>query len=369
MARTIIASSPGATLTARSNTPVNTEGVVESVEDVVSLISPYETPFYSMMRKVPANDVVHYWQADDLAAASRTNAKPYGYEPAAANGADFDSSTPAMLQNWTQLQTKTARVSGSMRGVRTYGRGDELDYQIMKRGRELRRDAEATFLADRNGGAGTSTAPGAGFPFAPGGTAPLMTSASYLIRSTCHNYGATGNVTGTAGSAVAPITVTNGTNRALTETILLAAQKAAYDQGGQPNTILCSPYHSQVIANFAYVDPSSASASAARVREIMDNGAGKQELVNVVDIYRSPYGTMAVLQDRFIYGTGGGAEDNEGIVLLLEVDRWHVAQLREMQTEPLAKTGDNTSALVLVEHTLVHEHTGSSACIRDLLTA
>lgn len=365
MARTIINASPTSTFTARTYVATNMEGVVESVEDVVSLISPYETPFYSSLRKESAKDILHYWLEDDLAAAVRTNAKPQGYEPTAASGASFDGGQPGMKVNACQIFTKTARVSGTGRAVQAYGRGDELDYQKMKRGRELRRDIEASLLGNVGATAPAAGAPDSGFPYAQtgSGTAGVLASAGHLIASGNQSVGGgAGAVTGTAGSIASPIVVTAGTARDLTETLVLAAQKLAYDQGGNPGVALVSPFHAQRFSNFAYIDPTSGSATTQRIRELA--GDSQSVINNVVDVYKSPYGTLAVVQDRFQYGYLSG--ETYGSVLLLEMDRWHLAQLREMQSIDLAKTGDNSSALMLAELTLVHEHSKSSAIIRDL---
>lgn len=367
--RGLISESPATGLTGGSITAMNTEGIVESVEDIVSLISPYDTPFYSMLRKEEARDVIHYWQEDDLAAASRSNAQQQGYEPTS-----YDTSTPGMKANYTQLVTKTARVSGTGRSVTWYGRGDELDYQILKRGREIKRDIEAAMLGEHAGTAPTTGAAGGSFPYAPSGTGGRMTSASYLI----HTAATTGNAvdahataptvhtptSGVAGSLTAPLSLAAVANAALTELAVLTCQKQTFNNGGNPNVALVSPFHAATFANFAYIDPTTTSSNGARNRQVEDG-----MLVNYVDVYKSPYGTLSVVIDRFIYGALSGDSANEGIVLLLETDKWHCAQLRDIQTLPLAKTGDNDKALVLGEMTLVHENTKSSGVIRQLTTS
>lgn len=58
MARTIITATPGSSNTGKSSNTYDVEGARESVEDLVSLIAPYDTPCYSNFRKTPANDKV-----------------------------------------------------------------------------------------------------------------------------------------------------------------------------------------------------------------------------------------------------------------------------------------------------------------------
>jgi hypothetical protein len=372
MARTVISTTPNATVTARMNTAVNTEGVVESVEDIIELISPYETPFYSQLPKVDCKDIQHYWQQDELRAASRANNKVLGYRPSAASGADFNATTPAMLFNYVQLFTETASVAGTMRRVQTYGRGDELDYQIMKRGRELKRDIEASLLSDNSPQAPVTGGVAAGYPFGPTGTAGRMGGAFQLIFAETaaaetvpnrlagnHNVGTGGDVTGTAGAGA--LTVTTGTNRDFSEAILLATQQVAWEAGGTVTQAIMSAKQAQIMANFAYIDPTGGNnAQRARVLE----GANETTITNVVDVYRSPYGTVAVIIDRFTLGAL--AADTEASILLADPDLWALGRLREMQSEALGKVGDSEEALLTAEYTLVNRNTKGSACIRDL---
>jgi len=367
MARTIISGSvvqaASAPLQGRTNTPINTEGVVESVEDVIALISPYETPFFSQLEKVPVNDVRHYWMEDELRAPVRNNAKILGWEP---QSGEYAGSTPGMKQNFTQLFTETARVSESMRRVDTYGRGDELDYQVMKRGREIRRDVEASLLAQQNGTAPVnSTAFNATFPNIPttSAVAAIMAGACNLIDAGNQSVGGgAGAIGGVAGDGATQITYTAGTARAFTETLLLAAQKLAYDAGGDPTQVILVPALAQKMATFAYIDPTAGVAS--RTREI--SGTDDQSvLVNAVDIYKSPYGTLAVVIDRFAVG-GLSGETADATALIVDPGMWAVGTLRPMQSEPLAKTGDNSKALLTAEYTLIHRNTKASAAIRNL---
>lgn len=368
MARTLITGIPANSVAARTQNTLNTEGVVESVEDIVELISPYETPFYSQIEKGPVNDAIHYWQEDELAVPVRTG-RVQGWEPQAQT--DWQTSTPGMKSNYVQLFTRTARVAGSARAVDLYGRGDELDFQVMKRGRELRRDIEATLL-----GAQAAVPPTAGtdsnavMPHLPNGTGAVMNGAPLLINTACQSVGATGTWTGQAGgdaTGVRLVKNVNGTNRALTEVIFLAAQKLTYDEGGMPTQAIMSAYHASVMANFAYIDPTTGSGlnGGVRIRQL----ANDTEIVNVVDMYKSPYGTLAVLIDRFVQGAVSGDTANEGVILMVDPDMWKIGTLREMQSMPLAKTGDNDKALVLAECTLIHRNTKAGAAIHDLNTA
>lgn len=103
MARTIISATPGASNTGKSQNTYDVEGARESVQDLVGLISPYETPCFSNFRKADATDKVVYWQEDDLAAPA-ANAQIEGFEPST-----YNTGTPGMKTNYTQIFSKTVR--------------------------------------------------------------------------------------------------------------------------------------------------------------------------------------------------------------------------------------------------------------------
>ena len=49
-----------------------------------------------------------------------------------------------------------------------------------------------------------------------------------------------------------------------------------------------------------------------------------------------------------------------GTVFLLDLDHWAVSYLRPIQTEPLAKTGDNDQRMILAEYTLTSRNEAAS---------
>src|SRR5258706_14340814 len=78
----------------------------EDVSNIVFNISPYETPFQSMVRRGKAKATYTEWPVDALAAADLTNAAIEGDDtPAQA------STTPSRLGNRTQPSTNGAQIS------------------------------------------------------------------------------------------------------------------------------------------------------------------------------------------------------------------------------------------------------------------
>jgi hypothetical protein len=109
-------------------------GSRESLEDVIYEISPTDTPFLSNVKRGKARAVTEEWQTDSLDSASDSNAKIEGDDAVTST-----ASPTTRFGNYTQISTKTPRVTGTLRALDTAGRRDELSYQIAKRGRELKR--------------------------------------------------------------------------------------------------------------------------------------------------------------------------------------------------------------------------------------
>ena len=133
-------------------TTVDAIGEAEDVADIIYDISPTETPFLTGAKKGTASNVLHQWQTDALASANKDNAS--------AEGMDATTSTASptvMYSNYCQILQKTPRVSGTLRKVKTYGRADDMSREIVRRGKELKRDLESALLSGNGATAGSAT--------------------------------------------------------------------------------------------------------------------------------------------------------------------------------------------------------------------
>ena len=100
---------------------------------VIYDISPMEFPFMSRAARVSAKHTLHEWQTDALAAAA-VNANIEGDDSAT------NTAVPTVrLNNKTQIFKKTVQVSGTQDAMDPAGRARESAYQLMKRGKELKR--------------------------------------------------------------------------------------------------------------------------------------------------------------------------------------------------------------------------------------
>jgi hypothetical protein len=301
-------------------------GKKEDIEDIIYDISPTLTPFTSTIGTSTASAVLHQWQQDELAAVG-TNAVAEGADAGTAS-----ADTTTLKSAYTQIFSKVVQTSGTADVVEKYGRGSELQYQIAKKGKEMRRDIEHAFVgANQAGGSGANDT---GTDNADNSTVRTLTSAQDQIHSSVTN------ANGGSGRDFL-----NGATDTAGEDLLMDVLEKVYTAGGEPNQIQVTPSHAVNIAGFA--------ASAGRTRDF-DTGT---KLVNAVDLYVSPFGECAVVPNRFLKSSD---------CLVLDTEYWSRAVLRPMQTIVLAKTGDSDKRQMLTEQTLVCENDKASGLITDL---
>ena len=297
----------------------------EDLADIITMISPSATPLLSGIAKVPATATNHEWQTDVLDAPSATNAVIEG------DDAVTTASTPTVrLGNNTQISDKVPRVTGTQQVVDSAGRSDEMAYQIMKKGLELKTDVESTLFANNAKVTGSSAVAreAAGIP-------------AFLATNT--DFGATGaDPAGTGADAR-----TDGTQRAFTESQLKSVLASCWDEGGDPDNIFLGSFNKQALSAF--------SGGATRNIE-----SSAKKIVNAVDVYVSDFGDLVVIPSRHMRSRD---------CLVLEMDKWKFAVLRDFQSNPLAKTGDTEREQMLVEYTLVSSNEAASGGIFDLTTS
>jgi hypothetical protein len=252
----------------------------------------------------------------------------------------------------------TAEVSSSAQNADWAGTGSQLEHQEMKRGLEIKRDIERSFI-------GIYMAAAIG---TVGSTARKLGSLSALC-STATKFGNAAGGAAAAGYGAVAIDRDGTDTRALTEAMVLGAHQAMYKLGADPNWLLVSPVDAAKVANFAYVAPVAGAQYAESSRGRM---VGEGVLYNKVETYISPYGTMSVVTDRFVSGSGGTIEDDgapaagDGYVFLVDTDAIFVPTLFGLQSEALAKVGHADRRLISTELTLGLDNSNSAGVIGDL---
>ena len=296
----------------------------EDLQNVIYNISPTDTPFMSSIGSGNAESTKHEWQTDSLATAA-SNAQIEGDDsPSAA------LSATSRVFNYTQISYKPVMVSGTQEAVNHAGRDSELAYQIAKAGKELKRDMELDLTGKNAATAGTGN-----------GASARKSRGFESWTETNNSYGATGgNSSGT---------VTDGTQRVLTEAILKGELKSCFDNGGDPDLLIVGSFNKQKVSGF--------TGNSTRMDMAED-----RSLVATIDVYVSDFGEVRVVADRFLRSSGRSA-------LVVDTEMFATGFLRPFQTQELAKTGDAEKRLLLAEWTLVAKNEASSATIADLTTS
>lgn len=302
-------------------------GIREDLEDIINNISPTSTPFMTMCKRKKATNVLHEWQTDTLAAASGTNHVIEG------DDATTDARTATTrVGNRLNISDKVILVTGTSRAVESAGRGDELDYQIAKAGKELKRDMETLLTQNNASVTGTS-----GVARELGGFETWIT--------TNESRGAGGADGGfSAGNTTA---ATDGTQRAFTENLLKEVVRECYAAGAEPTTIMVGPFNKQVASTF--------TGNASRQVDAKDG-----KLFASIDMYKSDFGTLKIVPNRF---------SRDRTALVLDPEYLGIAYLRPFSTHKLAKTGDSDRVQLLAEYTLVIGNEASQGVVADLTTS
>ena len=297
----------------------------EDLSDVIYRIDPADTPFMSAVEREQATAVNHEWQTQALAAADSANAQLEG------DDATTDAATATVrLGNICQISDKVARVTGTQRAVDHAGRDDELAYQEMLKGLELKRDMETLLV-------GVNIAKVTGSDSTARKTASIL---SWIKSNTSKGAGGAD-----PSAADGTGTRTDGTQRAFTEANLKAVLQSVWNSGGKPDTIMLGGFNKQVMSTF--------TGRATPTEETKS-----KKIIAAVDAYESDFGTVKVVPNRF-----QRARD----VLVLEMDKWAVAYLsgRKMLSIPLAKTGDSDRRQMLSEYALEARNEKASGGVFD----
>ncbi len=299
----------------------------EDLSDVIYNIDPTDTPFLSSLERVKAMAVNHEWQTQALAAANSLNSVLEG------DDAVTDTATATTrLGNVVQISRKVPRVTGTQLAVRHAGRGNELDYQVMLKGKEIKRDMEKILLANQPKTTGNFTT--------PRGLGAVL---AWIATNT--SIGTSGSDPSSLGNGAS--SRSDGSMRAFTEALLKGVLQSCWLNGGQPDTIYVGGFNKQNFSLF--------TGRASPVEE-----ASSRKIVAAVDAYESDFGRLKIVPDRFMR-----ARD----CLVIQTDMWALASLRGMETLQLAKTGDSEQRELLTEYTLEARNQLSSGIVADLTSA
>jgi len=212
-------------------------GKKEDVSSIITMLSPSDTPFTSMIKSEKVNARVFEWQEDAL---------PNAQDNKQLEGGTFTNvaRTPTTMRtNNTQILTDVFEVSATADSVALHARAKESAYQLAKALKSIKRDLEFAYVGQANAKvAGDAT------------TAREMDSATTQISTTVD-----------AGA--------NATD-AMTEAKLLELGEDCFNNGSDPTVFMIKPADAQIVSGF--------TGAAGRNRTIND---GAKTLVNAIDLY------------------------------------------------------------------------------------
>lgn len=299
-------------------------GIREDLAGTIYDVSPSATPGLSMFKHTEASNVLHEWQTHSLTAAAN-NAAVEGDQAPQTSG-----TATVRLNNRTQISTKDARVSGTGRSVDTAGRADELDFQVMNRAKEMKRDMETAIFSNKAKVTGNDTLARelAGIP-------------TWIATNT--------NAIGADPAGTGADTATDGTQRAFTEAMLKDVLQQCFTSGGEPDVIMVGAFNRQKVSGFTGNSTSTQKAE-------------DKTLHATFNVYESDFGDLKIIPNRF-----QRARDAH----ILQSSMWKIPFLpgRNMQTFDLAKVGDSDAKQIVSEYTVEACNEASSGIVRDLTTS
>lgn len=301
-------------------------GIREDLSDVITNISPEETPFHTKSAKSRARNTLHEWQTDSLR-ASAANAHIEGD----ATTAEARSAT-TRLGNYTQIFKNAVVVPDTDEGLDKAGRAREIAYQTLKIAKEQKLDIEKALFDNNARAAGSAT------------VARELAGAPAWLTSNITNTG-TGGVDPTGDGTDAR---TDGTQTAFAQADFDSCMQSIWENGGNPDTVYLSAFQMNVALGFTGNNNQRSNVQA-----------GDERVIKSLAVYVTPWGTVEFVPSR---------ENRSRDVFIMQDDMWEVATLRPTKNVALAKTGDNTTRQVVTELTLVCKNEAASGMVVDCST-
>ena len=307
-------------------------GIKEDVDDTIYRVSQEDTPFVSGLSRGKAENRRVEWQTDALRAA-RANAQIEG------DDATYYTRTPTvLLHNQTQIMSDAMVVSGTARSVDTYGREEELAYQIMKEMAALKLDVEFNTVRNTKIDVGTDT------------TARQLGGLESWLSSNVRKAGSNSASTTPGYSGGALAAPTDGTNMStFLESDLRFLQTTIWTAGGKPSVLMINGANKALFSR-------TFTGIAALQRQIGDKQ--NVSVAGSAGFYDGDFGILKVLPNP---------QQRGRTAFLLDMSKFRLDVLRSFRTEPLAKTGDADKRMILTELTLVSKNEKASGKIVDIL--
>ena len=294
----------------------------EDLSNIIYNISPMQTPFMSSIGTRNVKNVVFDWQTESLPTPSGTG-QLEGFELSRAA-----STATARVSNVCQISYRDATVTGSQDAADAAGKRSEMAHQLAIMAKALKRDMEEALC--QKGAKTTGNA-----------TTARQTGGFESWITTNDSRGTSGAST---GGGAAP---TDGTQRALTETLLKDVLELMFASGAEPNLAIAGPHNKQVISGFT---------GRSQARQMIDANTVEAS----VSIYSSDFGELRIVPSN---------RSRDRSLLLVDPEFAKVSYLRNFETVDIATIGDADTKMIVVEYGLEVSNEAAHGVVADLSTS
>jgi len=307
-------------------------GIREDLENVIYNISPEETPFYSNTQKVKATNTYHEWQTDTLR-ASTSNAHIEGDDTTAEA-----RTATSRLGNYTQIFKNAVVIPDTDSGLDKAGRSTEIAYQTLKIAKEQKLDIEKALFDNNARVAGDSST-----------ARELAGAPTWLITNTDRGANEGADATGDGSDAATDETTTL---LAFSQSRFDSVMQSMWENGANPDRVYLSAFQMNTALGFTGMNNQRSTIGASV--------GGTNTVVNAIDVYVTPWGTVEFNPTR---------ENRGRDVFIMQDDMWSIAVLRPTKNVALSKTGDNEKRQITTELTLVCKNEKANGIIADCTTS
>ena len=300
-------------------TTYSARGQAEDVDNKIYNLDPDETPFASQLEGEQVVSKVPQWQEDTYFTPNKDNA--------AIEGDDFSGraiTATFVLTNQMQTIREDIVTSGIVNAIKKYGRGTggegEQAYQMRKASIAVKRHAEAAMLSNNVGVTGNTT------------TAAKMAGLElYADQNASH--GATGSTVALTNGTLPATAPTDGTQRALTETLLTTAMQTLWQAGSKPKVVYLAMGQKQVV-NTTFV--------GIATRRVDVPPKGLASIIGAVDIYSWETGPIDFVP---VYNT----QIRTRTLFITDGESCKRTYVRPISKERMGKTGDSLKDMLVTD--------------------
>lgn len=304
-------------------------GIKEDLSDVITNISPEETPLYSAMKKTKATNTYHEWQTDALR-SSAVNANIEGDDTTAEA-----RSATTRLGNRTQIFKNAVSIPDTDEGLSKAGRAREIGYQTLKVAKEQKLDIEKALFDNQAAVAGDAST-----------ARRLAGLGAWLTTNT--DFGANEGADPTGDGSDARTDETTAPE-AFSQARFDGVMQSIWEQGGKPETVYLSAFQMNKALGFTGNNNQRSTI-----------GAADGEVAQLLSVYMTPWGSVEFVPSR---------ENRSKDVYIMQNDMVECAVLRPTKNIALAKTGDSTRRQVTTELTLVVRNEAALGGVFDNTTS